>query len=50
MYCSVQVPLLPGRYTVKLLVDGEWRLAGDWPTETNVEGDVNNVLIVEPDQ
>lgn len=34
---------------VKFLVDGEWRLAGDWPTETTAVGDTNNVLIVDAD-
>eukprot|EP00775_Hariotina_reticulata_P013728 gene13728-13850_t len=33
--------LRPGRYHVKFLVDGQWRLAADWPTE----GD-DNVLVV----
>ena len=43
---TADVTLLPGRYNVKLSVDGEWRLAGDWPSETTAEGDTNNVLVV----
>lgn len=42
------ITLKPGRYLVKFLVDGEWRLAPDWPTQ-DVEGDTNNVLVVEND-
>jgi len=41
------VPLLPGRYQVKFLVDGEWRLAPDWPMENDEVGETNNVLTVE---
>ncbi|KAK9817139.1 hypothetical protein WJX72_010149 [[Myrmecia] bisecta] len=39
--------LLPGTYQVKWLVDGNWRLANDWPTATDSSGDTNNVLVVE---
>lgn len=38
--------LRPGRYRVKLLVDGEWRLAADWPTELDSSGNEVNVLTV----
>jgi Glycogen recognition site of AMP-activated protein kinase len=43
---ATDVHLLPGRYSVKFLVDGEWRLAAGWPTEKTPDGDTNNVLIV----
>ncbi|PNH06798.1 hypothetical protein TSOC_006786 [Tetrabaena socialis] len=43
---EAQVPLLPGRYLTKFMVDGGWRLAGDWPTENNELGETNNVMIV----
>lgn len=32
---EAEVPLLPGRYRAKFLVDGGWRLASDWPTEND---------------
>jgi len=41
------VSLLPGVYRVKFMVDGEWRLAPDWPTENNEVGETNNVLTVK---
>jgi 1,4-alpha-glucan branching enzyme len=47
---KANVPLLPGRYRVKFSVDGEWRLASDWPTENTPEGDTNNILVVDPQQ
>lgn len=37
---------LQGRYRVKFMVDGEWRLAPDWPMEANEEGETNNILEV----
>ncbi|KAG2496876.1 hypothetical protein HYH03_005275 [Edaphochlamys debaryana] len=43
-----EVPLLPGRYRVKFLVDGGWRLASDWPTENDELGETNSVLVVNP--
>lgn len=39
--------LRPGRHLVKFLVDGEWRLAPDWPIDRDAEGVENNVLLVE---
>ncbi len=36
-----------GRHHLKLLVDGEWRLAPDWPTEADANGVLNNVIFVE---
>jgi 1,4-alpha-glucan branching enzyme len=44
---KAEVPLLPGTYRVKFAVDGEWRLAPDWPTEDSADGDTNNILVVE---
>lgn len=41
------VPLLPGEYRVKLLVDGQWKPADAWPTETDSVGETNNVLRVD---
>lgn len=38
--------LRPGSYRVKFLVDGEWRLAADWPTEDDADGNTVNVLTV----
>lgn len=46
---KADVPLLPGTYRVKFSVDGEWRLAPDWPTEDTLTGDTNNLLVVEPE-
>lgn len=45
---KADVPLLPGRYAVKFSVDGEWRLAADWPTEDTADGETNNILVVDP--
>lgn len=36
-----------GQYRVKFLVDGEWRLAPEWPMENNEVGETNNVLEVK---
>lgn len=44
---SAELLLLPGTYRVKLLVDGDWRLASCWPTEPDEEGNTVNVLTVE---
>ncbi|GFH25895.1 AMPK1_CBM domain-containing protein [Haematococcus lacustris] len=41
------VPLLPGKYRVKFVVDGEWRLAPEWPMEHDEQGETNNVLEVQ---
>ncbi len=41
------VLLRPGRYRVKLMVDGEWRLAAGWPTEMDDAGNEVNVLTVD---
>ncbi|GBF94048.1 hypothetical protein Rsub_07316 [Raphidocelis subcapitata] len=38
--------LRPGRYRVKLKVDGQWRLAADWPVELDDAGNEVNVLTV----
>jgi hypothetical protein len=38
--------LRPGSYRVKFLVDGEWRLAADWPTEDDGRGNTVCVLTV----
>lgn len=43
---SAILKLRPGRYEIKLLVDGEWQISQEWPTVG--EGlTVNNVLVVE---
>ena len=44
---QAEIPLLPGTYRVKFSVDGDWRLAPDWPTEDSADGDTNNILIVD---
>jgi hypothetical protein len=38
---------MQGKYRVKFMVDGEWRLAPDWPMEKDSVGETNNVLSVE---
>jgi hypothetical protein len=38
--------LRPGKYRVKFLVDNEWRLAADWPTERDPEGNESCLLTV----
>jgi hypothetical protein len=43
---TAELLLLPGTYRVKLLVDGDWRLASCWPTEPDEEGNTVNVLTV----
>ena len=37
---------LQGEHKVKFLVDGQWRLAADWPSHTTDAGDTNNILVV----
>eukprot|EP00300_Choanocystis_sp_HF-7_P005528 c14131_g1_i1.p1 GENE.c14131_g1_i1~~c14131_g1_i1.p1 ORF type:complete len:435 (-),score=84.46 c14131_g1_i1:1169-2473(-) len=37
----------PGRYMVKYIVDNEWRLAANLPTEYDMAGHENNVIVVE---
>jgi hypothetical protein len=36
-----------GEYQVKFQVDGEWRLAPDWPQVDDADGSQNNVLEIE---
>lgn len=38
--------LRPGKYRVKFMVDDEWRLAADWPTEMDEEGNEVCLLTV----
>lgn len=38
--------LRPGQYRVKFLVDNEWRLAADWPTERDADGNEVCLLTV----
>jgi len=38
---------LQGTYTIKFVVDGQWRCAPGWPIEASEKGD-NNVLQVDP--
>lgn len=38
--------LRPGKYRVKFLVDNQWRLAADWPTERDEEGNEVCLLTV----
>lgn len=45
---SATLQLLPGTYEIKLLVDGGWRLAADWP-QTGEGLAANNVLVVGED-
>ena len=40
-------PCCTGDYTVKFLVDGQWRLAPHWPTRDDAAGTTNNVLQIE---
>ena len=35
-----------GEHKVKFLVDGQWRLAAEWPSQTTDAGDTNNILVV----
>ena len=44
---AAAIPWTQGEYQVKLIVDGEWRVAGEWPTVTLEDGSTNNVLKVE---
>jgi len=39
--------LRPGKYHVKFLIDGEWRLAPDWPMEQDAGGNDCNVVVVD---
>lgn len=38
--------LRPGKYRVKFMVDNEWRIAADWPTEMDDEGNEVCLLTV----
>eukprot|EP00245_Coleochaete_scutata_P006760 TRINITY_DN2153_c0_g2_i1.p1 TRINITY_DN2153_c0_g2~~TRINITY_DN2153_c0_g2_i1.p1 ORF type:complete len:316 (+),score=57.07 TRINITY_DN2153_c0_g2_i1:78-950(+) len=43
---TCNLKLRPGKYEIKFCVDGEWRIAPQWPT--NGEGmTMNNILLVE---
>ncbi|CAD7703899.1 unnamed protein product [Ostreobium quekettii] len=44
---EAELDLLPGAYEVKFLIDGEWRLARDWPTTESRRGETNNLIVVE---
>lgn len=41
-----ELRLRPGVYSLKLLVDGEWRLCGGWPEADDGSGNTVNVLTV----
>ena len=43
---SGALSLPPGEYRVKLRIDGEWRPALGYPTETDALGECVNVLVV----
>jgi Glycogen recognition site of AMP-activated protein kinase len=43
----MRAPCCTGEYTVKFLVDGQWRLAPHWPTRDDAAGTTNNVLQIE---
>lgn len=49
VYTTFETVLLlrPGVYRVKFVVDGEWRLAPDWPTDSDDQGNMVNVLTVQ---
>ncbi|CAG9467719.1 unnamed protein product [Pedinophyceae sp. YPF-701] len=42
-----EVMLRPGEYQVKFLVDDEWRIAPEWPTVMDEEGNESNLLVVD---
>lgn len=42
----ISVPLESGKYLFKYVVDGEWNYDITLPTETDSEGNTNNVLVV----
>ena len=49
---KLQVPeecflMVQGEYQVKFQVDGEWRLAPEWPLIRNEDGSENNMLVVD---
>lgn len=48
LVCRFEGTLLlrPGKYRVKFLVDNQWRLAADWPTERDEEGNEVCLLTV----
>ncbi len=46
-YEMCPVTCLQGEYIVKFLVDGQWRLAPDWPTRIDAAGSTNNVLRID---
>jgi hypothetical protein len=43
---NVEVGLSSCRYRYKFIVDGQWRHAGDLPTELDEWGNINNVVHV----
>lgn len=44
---SIAFALRPGHYTYKLIVDGDWTLNSDTLAEKDLNGNLNNILIVE---
>lgn len=43
---QLTLPLPPGKHVYKFIVDGEWYYDITQPTETDSDGNVNNVLVV----
>lgn len=43
---EIAVPLKPGKYTYKFVVDGEWCYDFVAPNEKDADGNVNNVIMV----
>lgn len=44
---SLNLGLRPGRYTYKLIVDGDWIVNHEDASEKDAQGNVNNMLVVE---
>lgn len=39
--------LAAGTYVFKFIVDNEWLVSDDYPTTTDVEGNINNTLFIQ---
>ncbi|GIQ91813.1 hypothetical protein KIPB_015226, partial [Kipferlia bialata] len=44
----LRCPLPSGTHQYKYMVDGQWVVSADFPTETDADGNTNNVLVVHP--
>eukprot|EP00741_Cyanophora_paradoxa_P017661 tig00021013_g17056.t1 len=44
---TTEIPLKPGTYSFKYIIDGEWKVDTARPTQTDAAGNLNNIVVVD---